>query len=238
MTNYLLFTCLGLLPSLIWLLFYLRRDVHPEPNEMVLKIFIYGMGITLIVAFIEIALCSYLETFNISLFWKMAIQFLIAIALIEELAKYLVVKVGVLKNPAFDEPIDAMIYMIVAGLGFAAVENILILFPTTPPDVLGQAFITTAGRFLSATLLHALAAANIGYFIALSFLERRKKDKIKLILFGIILSVILHGLYDIGIKVEGVIYQILIAGLVLIFLTILVIYEFHSIKKLKSICKL
>ncbi len=40
--NYIYFTILGLLPSFIWLLFYLRKDRHPEPKTMVLKIFLWG----------------------------------------------------------------------------------------------------------------------------------------------------------------------------------------------------
>jgi RsiW-degrading membrane proteinase PrsW (M82 family) len=42
-----------------------------------------------------------------------------------EIFKYLVVRFKVIKNPAFDEPTDIMLYMIIAALGFAAVENIL-----------------------------------------------------------------------------------------------------------------
>jgi RsiW-degrading membrane proteinase PrsW (M82 family) len=235
MINYILFIILGFLPSLVWLIFYLRRDVHPEPKEMVIKIFIYGMGVTIFAAFIELISCNYLEGLSLSSFLKVALQFFIAIALVEEIMKYLVVHFGVLRNPEFDEPIDAMIYMIIAGLGFAAIENILVLFPITPPVVLGKTLLTSLGRFVSATLLHALASANIGYFLALSFFNT--KNRLRLILFGIITSTLLHGIYNFGINTEGR-FRVLIPFLVLVFLCFLARYQFREIKKLKSVCKI
>ena len=48
-------------------------------------------------------------------------------ALIEEYVKYFMVKVGGFRNRELDEPCDIMIYMIIAALGFAALENILVL---------------------------------------------------------------------------------------------------------------
>lgn len=235
MINYVLFIVLGLLPSLIWLIFYLRRDVHPEPNEMVIKIFVYGMGITVLVAFLELNLYDYFNNLKIPNLLRIILIFFVAVALMEELAKYLVVHFSVLKHPEYDEPIDAMIYMIIAGLGFAAVENILILFPTTAPDILEKTLITASGRFVSATLLHALCAANIGYFLALSFFKKHRR--FGLVSFGILTSCLLHGLYDFGIKLEGS-YSVLIPAIVLIFLCVLVMFQFRKIKQLKKPVKI
>jgi len=33
---------LGVLPSLIWLIFFLKEDLHPEPKGILARIFIYG----------------------------------------------------------------------------------------------------------------------------------------------------------------------------------------------------
>ncbi len=41
--NYPIYIFFGLAPSFIWLLFFLRKDAHPESNPMILKIFFYGM---------------------------------------------------------------------------------------------------------------------------------------------------------------------------------------------------
>ena len=100
----------------------------------------------------------------------------------------------VLNNPEFDEPIDAMIYMITASLGFAAIENILILFRAAP-DGLEQTLQLWALRSVGATLLHALAGALIGYFLALSwfYFEHQKK----LVTIGIVLASIFHFVFNI-----------------------------------------
>jgi RsiW-degrading membrane proteinase PrsW (M82 family) len=241
-----LFIFLGLLPSLIWLIFYLRRDVHPEPKRMVVKIFILGMGAAILAAGVEFFLCNYVENLNFSIFVKLFLEIFIVIALVEELVKYLPVHFWVLRNPEFDEPIDAMIYMIISGLGFAAVENILSLFPTPSSYMFQKTFITLLGRFVSATLLHALCSANIGFFLALSFF--RYKSRVRLFFSGVFLSTLLHGLYNFGIKIKeinaynlGVIIEekyFLLSVFILLFLILLCIYQFKKIKKLKSVCQL
>ena len=60
----------------------------------------------------------------------------------EEVAKYLIIKIRILRDPEFDEPIDAMIYMIIAGLGFAALENILVLFVLKQPDLIEKTILS------------------------------------------------------------------------------------------------
>ena len=47
---YFLYLVFGVLPSIIWLLFFLREDAHPESNRMILKVFFYGI----IAAFIAV----------------------------------------------------------------------------------------------------------------------------------------------------------------------------------------
>lgn len=44
--NYILAIILGILPSVIWLAFYLRKDIHPEPKKWLFLIFLAGMAIT------------------------------------------------------------------------------------------------------------------------------------------------------------------------------------------------
>jgi RsiW-degrading membrane proteinase PrsW (M82 family) len=234
MINYPIFIILGLLPSIIWLLFYLRKDKHPEPNEMVLKVFIYGMAVTLPAALIEMSFSDFLKNLNLSSTLTLALYFLVGVALVEEVIKYLVVKFGVLKNPEFDEPVDAMIYMIIAGLGFAAIENILILFPLTQPYLLEKTALALSGRFIGATLLHALCSANIGFFLALSFFKT--KNRSHLLIGGFLVSIILHGIYNLAITMEGW-PRFLILATILIGLFIIVLAEFKKVKKLLTISK-
>ena len=188
---------LGFLPSLVWLLFYLPQDVHPEPKRLVLRVFLWGMLAALPAILLESGAKTLMEIFSPSLILEISYWFL-SVALIEELLKYLVVRGEILKNPEFDEPVDAMLYMIIAGLGFAASENILIFLSQVLPSFnLGSVFALLFFRFLSATFLHALASGTVGYFLALSFFAKKKKPS--LLVLGLGIAALLHGFYDFSI---------------------------------------
>jgi len=235
MTQFSIAIILGLIPSIIWLLFYLRKDKRPEPNRMVILVFILGMLITLPAAIVEMGFKNITDSLRLVPELYTISYFIIGVGVTEELFKYLVVRFSVLRSKEFDEPVDAMIYMIIAGLGFAAVENILILWSLKAPYLIEQTTIALIGRFLGATFLHALACANIGFFIALSYFRVRKKKL--LFIAGLLSSAVLHGAYNLGITMEGGI-GLIIVGVVLLSLCILVLAEFHEIKKLRSFCGL
>jgi len=226
----------GVLPSFIWLTYYLRKDVHPESNRMILKIFFYGMLIAFPAILLEMGFSDGLTRFNIPPFLISILGAFIGVALVEEGLKYLIVKEKVLKNSEFDEPVDTMLYMIIAALGFAALENILIMFSLGPVFLFRDIFVTSSFRFLGATFLHTLCSATVGFFLALSFCEVRYREK--LLALGLFIAVLLHGLYNFSImELEGKL-AFLIPVLILIGLAIFVTFGFRRLKKLKSICKI
>ena len=49
----LVYTSFAILPGFIWLLYFLNKDVHPEPKKLILKIFLLGMLVTIPVFFVE-----------------------------------------------------------------------------------------------------------------------------------------------------------------------------------------
>lgn len=236
MLNYLIYIFFGLAPSIIWLLFFLRKDKHPESNRMVLKIFFYGMLVAFPAVFIELGFAQQIEQTYLPKLLISVIYIFLGIALVEEGLKYLVVKKHVLKDPEFDEPVDVMLYMIIAALGFAAIENLFILFPLTQPFQFWETFLTSAFRFVGATFLHALCSGLIGYFLALAFLKTNNRLKLKAA--GIALAVLLHGLYDFSIiKVDGNL-KFAIPIIILIGLAIFISLGFKKVKKLKSVCQI
>ena len=234
--SYPLLIFFGLAPSIIWLLFYLRKDVHPESNSMILKIFGYGMLIAIPTALIELGIFSQLS-YNLNVYQQGFSQILIlgllcvlGVGLPEEIMKYLVVKTKVLSSPEFDEPTDAMLYMIICALGFAALENVLILFPFK--GIL-EIFAASWIRLIGATFLHALCAGTVGYFLAISFFDLKRKFKLTAV--GLIIAITLHGLYNFFIMMEG---TLKLAGpaVILIGLAIFVSFGFKKVKKMKSVC--
>jgi RsiW-degrading membrane proteinase PrsW (M82 family) len=234
--NYPLFIFFSLTPSIIWLLFFLRKDVHPEAKGMILKIFFYGMVAAIPAALMEIGFAGLLDAWGIPSFLRQIIYIFLGIALIEEILKFLVVKKNVFCCSEFDEPVDVILYMIIAALGFAALENFLILFPLSNPLHFFETFMVSTFRFVGATFLHALCSGVIGYFLALSFFEA--KNKFGLASMGIIMAVLLHGLYDFSImKIESNL-KFVIPIIILVGLAIFVSWGFKKVKKLKSVCLL
>ena len=150
-------------PALVWLFFFLREDAaHPEPRKLVAKVFLAGALVTIPTFLVQ----SGVET----LLTGRSDAIVIALAFIEELFKFAAAYCVVRKNPAFDEPIDAMIYIAASALGFATVENIFITGSAYPLSaslsaffVAGGALATLTYRFVGATLLHVLASSLAGY---------------------------------------------------------------------------
>ncbi len=230
----------GILPSLTWLAYYLRKDAHPEPKRMVLKIFLWGALITLPVFFVQIGFTYLLSGINLNPIAKELIYWFLVIALSEEFFKYLVIRIKVINSPHLDEPLDVMLYMVVAALGFAALENVLYLFAPTGQmsfaQLIDRTLLLSLVRFIGATFLHTLCSAVIGYSLAISFCE--VKRKYLSLALGIFIAMLLHGLYDFSIMQLDGYMQIAIPAVVIITLAFLVFSGFEKLKKMKSICKI
>lgn len=191
----------ALLPGFAWLYFYLREDPHPEPKLLILKTFIAGAACAFVALVAQIVLQRFGLTFDASDVAGgvpgIVIITIIIFSLIEELVKFGAAYVTVHGDPAFDEPIDAMIYMIVASLGFATVENI----GAVQRDISMVSHLATIGfvlqtltlRFVGATLLHTLSSGLIGYYWALQI---RRFDSGYLLFWGIILGTGLHAMFN------------------------------------------
>lgn len=234
MLNYSIYVFFGLAPSAIWLLFFLRKDKHPESNSMVLKIFFYGMLSAVLAVLLELGLAQQLEQWYMPKILSLLLYVFVGIAFVEEAMKYLVIKTHVLKDPEFDEPVDLMLYMIIAALGFAALENLFVLFPLAHPFLFFETFVVSSFRFVGATFLHALCSGLIGYFVALSFCQSKNRFKVRYA--GIAIAVLLHGLYDFSIISIGGNSKFIIPIIILITLSVFVSLGFKKVKKLKSVC--
>lgn len=186
---------LGLLPSFVWLAFFIRKDVHPEPKYLITKTFLMGMIVSPLAIGLQWIFVGLGEQIQPNIFSFESPHFFLWAALVEEVVKFLAVFFIVLRNPEFDEPVDAMVYMIAASLGFAAIENILILFRFGSESGIFQGLMQLWFlRSVGATLLHALAGALIGYFLALSWFYRDHQKK--LIIIGIVLASVFHFTFN------------------------------------------
>jgi RsiW-degrading membrane proteinase PrsW (M82 family) len=210
---------LGLLPSFAWLIFYLKEDEHPEPKKLILEIFLAGAISTFLVLGVQTAFNNWAVPRGIA---QYSLFSFFALAAIEEFFKFGAARIVIGKHlKDFDEPVDAMIYLIVAALGFATVENIAAVSNSQ-----GLAFETTTLRFIGATLLHTLSSGLLGYYWARSLIQR----KIQILFTGFALATLLHTIFNyLIIKFEPVI----IPTVFLIVFAVFVLYDFEKLKRIE-----
>jgi len=227
---------------------------------MVIKIFLWGMLMGPLAILLELFIKWLLNPTDLASFIDILrrnsrdiylfVGIVIAAPIIEEFVKYLVVRFAVLKNSEFDEPLDVMLYMIISALGFAAIENLLLVFQN-PLLAIDQVVSLAALRFVSATFLHALASGLLGYWLARSLAEPAKRFQFLARGFG--LAIFFHASYNyltwliskeecFFFSSNGICYDSTVAvavTLVLLgFMAVAVSYYFSLLKKLHSVCKI
>ena len=211
----------GILPALLWLLFFLREDKkHPEPRHLIFFTFLAGMVTVFFVRPVEQFAYSFLQGSVLFLAWSF----------IEEVFKYWAAFVVVLWQSAVDEPLDPLIYMITVALGFAAMETTLFLLYPFLSGNITEALITRNFRLMGAALLHTLSSAMIGGALALSFYYRSLFKRLFLVV-GIVFAVLLHTTFNLLImNSSGA--QILLTFSIVWFGIIFLFLLFEKIKRI------
>ena len=180
----------GIIPSLLWLWFWLKEEEDSEPNGLITIVFIMGMLSVIAVLPIEKFIQENVSSnVNQIILWASA----------EEILKYLAVLVILYKTKNVSKPIDWPIYMITAALGFAALENTLFLIKpfSTSGSTLALLAATSLGqlRFLGANLLHTVTSGTIGIAIGISFFMKRLERKWFLFI-GFLVAISLHSAFN------------------------------------------
>ena len=185
----------GLIPALVWLWFWLKEDIHPEPAKMVTLSFIGGIVAVLFVYPFQKIVYFYFQNSE-------AISFTLWAA-IEELSKFGFVYFIALQNKKLtDEPVDDIIYLIISALGFVTFENALFLYQPINNGNLVDTIIHGNLRFVGASLLHIITSATIGIMMGLSFYKTREIRRLYTII-GIIIAIVLHTVFNLFIISEA-----------------------------------
>lgn len=184
----------GILPALIWLAFWQSEDKkRPEPSGRIIQTFLLGaMAVPLVIPFQRWAL-TYFPEFGLETF--------LAWAILEEVFKFAAAFIA-LKAIENDEPIDSLIYLITAALGFTALENTLFIAnPLLQQDIAGTV-VTGSLRFIGSSLLHTVSSATIGLALALTYFE---KTWVKWVAgsIGLILAIFFHTAFNLFLLAEN-----------------------------------
>ena len=176
----------GIIPSLLWLWFWLKEDENPEPKGLLTLVFVLGMIAVVAVLPIQKFIQAHISSSEGQLvLWATA----------EEILKYMAVLLILYKTNNADEPIDWPIYLITAALGFAALENALFLIKPFSINETTIGLLTGQLRFLGSTLLHTISSGIIGIAIGISFYMGKFTKKVFL-LAGFVVAVALHSTFN------------------------------------------
>jgi RsiW-degrading membrane proteinase PrsW (M82 family) len=180
----------GILPSFIWLFFWLREDrLHPEPRSLIAACFVGGM--------LAVGAAAFVEQYIAEIYHDPTIRYTLWAAT-EEILKFIVIAIIGLRSRFNDEPIDAMVYCIVVALGFAAIENTLFILDPLSGGEIARGIVTGNMRFMGATLLHIVSSATIGFCIGYFFYHGRVA-KILAALVGIAGAIAIHTAFNLSI---------------------------------------
>jgi RsiW-degrading membrane proteinase PrsW (M82 family) len=185
---------IGVPPALLWLWFWLKEDKRkPEPKWLLMLAFFAGA--------LAVELALPLQQF-VKAEWANQWVVLFGWATIEETLKLVAAGVVAFHGRYFDEPVDTMVYIITAALGFAAFENALFVGKATGFDGSIAGILTGDLRFLGATLLHIVTSGILGGIIALSFYKTFGK-KILYTLTALFVAIALHTLFNYFIMLDN-----------------------------------
>jgi len=190
-----------ILLSLAWLVFIRRFDrAHPEPIWLVLVTFVLGALSTIPAALGEYGLAKLTPILDPRLAalggraFALPFSFVVftlTVGLVEEGAK-LGAAMFAARRREFDEPVDGIVYGIVASLGFAAAENVqfFAMGRLAVPLVIARAFMSIPA--------HMFFGAIWGYALGARLVDPRRHR-----LTWLLLAAALHGLFDALLSVDG-----------------------------------
>jgi protease PrsW len=180
-------------PVLVLFSYVYLKDKHDrEPLSLLLKTFAAGALSSVVVVLLEL-LFTTLPSLPINRIGHVFFDMLVGVALVEELAKYIVLRRVAYPRPEFNEPYDGIMYGVTAALGFAAIENLLY--------VLHYGAEIGWLRMLTAVPMHAVCGVLMGFYVGLAKFSVSQRKARVLAFNGLALAVITHGSYNYFLRV-------------------------------------
>ncbi len=215
----------GILPSFVWILFFVREDeARPEPKLLLFYTFLAGGAATFFTLGPQIVVNNALQNIGVP---QYSFFSLFALAGLEEIFKFLAVYVVVAWRKEFDEPLDAMIYMIVASLGFAAVENVASAVQSGSAILAqGDAIQVLSLRFIGATLLHGLSSALVGYYWGMAIAKHISYNV--MVVEGLGVATLLHTIFNTLILMYSP--EAMVGTLFLVVASFFILNDFEKLK--------
>lgn len=205
----------ALIPMFIYLIFIWRLDKYErEPFGKVLKHFFWG---AIGAVFFGILLSTIMNsTFDIFINDSASLIF-ISTVIIAPFAEEIVKGVFLLRTfrkDYFDNLTDGLVYGGAIGLGFGMTENLL--YFTTYDDTLAQWISIVITRSIFSAVMHAIATATVGAFLAKAKFSL-SRFKFLYPIVGISLAMFFHAIWNFSLSFEFTYYLGILFMIFLIF---------------------
>lgn len=182
---------LGLVPALLWLVFFYLQDVlEPEPKSYVIAVFVLGGLLASAVATPVVRDLFHVQTWLGTSLLTNLLGSILVVGFVQEFLKYAAVRYSIYLLPEFDERSDGILYGTAAGLGFASMLNIQYVIQSGGVD-LGIGML----RIVVTALAQASFAGITGYFLGRAKFE---DEPVWWLPLGLTIAAVLNGLFTVA----------------------------------------
>ena len=206
------------IPPILILLFFILTDRFKEPKTTIITVFFLGFLICLPAGILN--QLSHDFFFTGTDYSENLTGSFLGPAWAEELLKFSILYLIILKRDEFNEPMDGLVYGVVVSLGFATYENYTYVYEWASTvakeenyDFLKFSYHVAKARSYSAIPMHGLNGAVMGYYFGLYAFSGNKNY----LALSLILPYLFHGFYNF----LGWPYMMIIIVILIIFSLIL-----------------
>ena len=176
-----------IVPSLLILVYFFLSDKFKEPKGTIALVFGLGVLICLPAGIIN----EFMEVNFSNIFSERLLYSFLGPAWGEEILKFLILYTIVLKRNEFNEPMDGIVYGVVASLGFATYENYDYVFRLAETWNIDPAQMAL-WRSYSAVPMHGLNGCIMGFYFGKYAFTADKKY----LVLSLLIPFLLHGFYN------------------------------------------
>lgn len=176
-----------IVPSLLILIYFFLSDKFKEPKGTIALVFGLGVLICLPAGIIN----EFMGVNFSNIFSERLLYSFLGPAWGEEILKFLILYTIVLKRNEFNEPMDGIVYGVVASLGFATYENYDYVFRLAETWNIDPAQMAL-WRSYSAVPMHGLNGCIMGFYFGKYAFTADKKY----LVLSLLIPFLLHGFYN------------------------------------------
>jgi len=189
---------LSLVPALFFVVFIWSSDpTRREPVTLLAVTFVLSV---LFASFAAVVNSTLLPGFEVIPVLGLPLFYFLVVGPIEEFVKWLAVRVYAFRSGDFGTVVDGVVYGAVAGLGFAAIENLIyIVFfsvTVTPVETIieQQYAIATAVTRSFVGPGHVIFSAWAGFYLGLAKFNPQHRGPI--VVKGLLIAAVIHATYN------------------------------------------